>query len=341
MEIKNILVRDDKGQLAEEAFKLDPSLNSLSVKFDPAVTDTRVLTFKPDNVDFASIPNINPSTYQIFLTYNGSLGYTDRIFSTVIEQDSGVFDTANIPETVYNPNDVNAVTDSEVLQDVVVEISMFNGVVDVLNYSEGHLNVGNKDYIVKSRRAFPTYIHTMPNVSLNRVFLDGWYSYTMIVYRDSVVGDAVVKDSYYAVEGFIFKASKDGILGYDAVEDKYYIDTIGGRREYEVENHDYEGQMFQLNNSSGLGGQAGTVFLHSQVLITDDIRDAIIAEVVEIACQNISGCEFMDWQKLTMKRMAAYVMFENGMYEKAQVIIESARKMCLNNGMGANFRCFK
>jgi len=330
MEIKNILIKDDKGILGTDAFKYDPSTEALGVIFDPAQPNTRVLAFSPNNVNFGAVPNMVPSSYQVFVTYNGTLGYSNRMFSTVVAEEHGVFDLTNIPTTVYDPNGVNAVTNAEELQDVVIEISMFNGVVDVLNYSEGYLNVGNKDYVVQSRRAFPTVITSMPHIDYKKVQLDGWYSYTFIAFRDISVGATIIKGIIYGIDGFIFKAPYDGVLYEDAEGYYSYSVSTPPIKGYLEENHNYEDHMFNLNQSSGISGNADTVYLHTQVLITDTIRDAIVAEVIEISCQNNTGCDFMDWQKLSMKRMAAYVMFENGLYEKAQVIMESARTMCLN-----------
>ena len=294
-------------------------------------------------MNFDAVPNLNPSSYVAFATYNGTLGYSNRMFSTVVSQDSGTFSSNNVPILTYNPNGVSSVTDAATLQDVVIEISMFNGTIDVLNYSEGYLNVGNKDYVVESRRAFPTVVSNMPNVEYKQVYLDGWYSYTFVLFRDSVPGNPVFKDNYYSRGGFIFKASVDGLFGEDSLGSGIHItnaDPAGTEfKEYQVENNDYESILFWISGYTGESGQANHTYLHSQALVTDTLRDAIVAEAIDIACDSTTGIEFMDWQKLSAKRIGAYVFFENGIFEKAQVIMESARTMCLNKKVDLARNC--
>jgi hypothetical protein len=43
---------------------------------------------------------------------------------------------------------------------------------------------GEKTYYVKESRAYPTQITGMPNMVGDKVIMDGWYSYTAIIFRN-------------------------------------------------------------------------------------------------------------------------------------------------------------
>jgi hypothetical protein len=45
----------------------------------------------------------------------------------------------------------------------------------------------------------------MPNMVGDKVIMDGWYSYTAIIFRNIAEGATVVKDTFYALNEFIFK----------------------------------------------------------------------------------------------------------------------------------------
>jgi hypothetical protein len=51
-------------------------------------------------------------------------------------------------------------------------------------------------------------------------------------------------------------------------------------------NEDYTQPLFQLNETTGTGAHGNNVFIHSQLLVTDQIRDAI-AEAVSAAFANL------------------------------------------------------
>jgi hypothetical protein len=85
--------------------------------------------------------------------------------------------------------------------------------------------------------------------------------------------------------------------------------------------------LFQLNETTGTGAHGNNVFIHSQLLVTDQIRDAITAEAVSAAfAEPTDYVDFQNWQKLTLKkphRLCFRTAFEN-----AQIIMESAREIC-------------
>jgi hypothetical protein len=48
-----------------------------------------------DNVRLDSVPNIHNSTYKIFLAYNGTLGYSNKVFYSG-KRNQRTFDSSNI-----------------------------------------------------------------------------------------------------------------------------------------------------------------------------------------------------------------------------------------------------
>jgi len=342
MEIQSVLISDTNGSIATDLFKINVDNPAISSWLSDDVAEKRTLNVALNNVRLDSIPNITNSTYKTFLAYNGSLGYSNKVFSTVVLESSGIFDPLNAPAISYNPSEVSMPA-AEDLDDTVIDIKMYNGTVDILKYSEGILNTGEKSYFVKSVRAFPTVITGLPNVSGNKVFMDGWYSYTTIIFRNLSVGSMVIKDNFYGVEGFIFKASDNGQMFIDTVTEDVFIlkdehNTVA-EGIIQTANEDYEQLLFSLNETTGTSSQANNVFIHSQLMVTDQIRDAITAEAVEAAFMDQGDfIDFQNWQKLTLKRMAAAIMFENGLFENAQIILESARSFCNSGKFNTNCR---
>ena len=340
MEINNILIQDTNGDLAEDLFKNHPDEDALSAWFE-VVGKEKVLKLSTNNIRYESVPNINGSTYKTFLTYNGTLDLNNRLFSMVVAEDNGIFRTDDVPVLEYNPR--NAVAFSSIppaeLDNVVIDIKMYNGTVSIITYEGGQLSNGtNGPYRVKSERHFPTKITKLPNEECNRVYLDGWYSYTQIIFRDIQDGDRVVAGNFYGRDGFVFKASNDGRV-YKQTDGDIYIVLDGhslADSVKQVENSDYKELLFSLEETTGISPESNHVYLHSQVLILDEVRNAMLAEIISISCKDKIGCDFMDWQKLSLKRTSAYVMFENGLFEKAQVIIESSRSMCTNTNFSSN-----
>jgi len=333
-DIKSVLVADTNGGLSEEIIKIhidNPALTAWLTSGED-VDKKRILKLSPANVRFDSIPNINGSTYKTFLAYNGTLGYSNKVFSTVVSENSGVFNPSAPPVLEYNPNTV-VMPDIEELEDVVLDIKMYDGTIDVLEYSEGILSQGEKSYFVKARRSYPTQVTSLPNTSGKKVHMDGWYSYTTIVFRNITMGEAVVEGTFYGFEGFIFKASDSGHIFQDGETGNLLIlkegDTILTNGILQVANSDYEELLFSLNETAGLSAQGNSVYLHSQVLVMDEIRDAITSEAVNAAFEDSTDyVDFQNWQKLTLKRVAASVMFENELFENAQILLESARTFC-------------
>jgi hypothetical protein len=141
MDIPSVLISDTNGSLASDLFKIHVD-NPISAITDE-VSKSRMLTVALDNVRLDSVPNIHNSTYKIFLAYNGTLGYSNKVFTTVVKEIKGTFDSSNIPVLSFDPGMVSRPS-REMLDEVVIDIKMFNGSVDVLRYAQGELHNGEK-----------------------------------------------------------------------------------------------------------------------------------------------------------------------------------------------------
>jgi hypothetical protein len=60
-----------------------------------------------DNVGLDSVPNIHNSTYKIFLAYNGTLGYSSKVFTTVVKEIKGDFRLVKYPVLSFDPGMVS------------------------------------------------------------------------------------------------------------------------------------------------------------------------------------------------------------------------------------------
>jgi hypothetical protein len=130
MDIPSVLISDTNGSLASDLFKIHVDNPTISASLTDEVSKSRMLTVALDNVRLDSVPNIHNSTYKIFLAYNGTLGYSNKVFTTVVKEIKGTFDSSNIPVLSFDPGMVSRPS-REMLDEVVIDIKMFNGSVDV------------------------------------------------------------------------------------------------------------------------------------------------------------------------------------------------------------------
>jgi hypothetical protein len=115
---------------------------------------------------------------------------------------------------------------------------------------------------------------------------------------------------------FIFKASDNGQLYIDAATNNKVILRPGDNTTAQAavqKNEDYTQLLFQLNETTGTGAHGNNVFIHSQLLVTDQIRDAITAEAVSAAfAEPTDYVDFQNWQKLTLKEWPHRLCFRTG-----------------------------
>jgi hypothetical protein len=103
---------------------------------------------------------------------------------------------------------------------------------------------------------------------------------------------------------FIFKASDNGQLYIDAATNNKVILRPGDNttaQAVQQKNEDYTTCCFNLTRLQEPGPME-TMYLYIQLLVTDQIRDAITAEAVSAAfAEPTDYVDFQNWQKLTLK----------------------------------------
>jgi hypothetical protein len=115
-----------------------------------------MLTVALDNVRLDSVP-IHNSTYKIFLAYNGTLGYSNKVFTTVVKEIKGTFDSSNIPVLSFDPGMVSRLVVRCWMK--LIDIKMFNGSVDVLRYAQGDCITEKNILRKESRLSYSNYRH--------------------------------------------------------------------------------------------------------------------------------------------------------------------------------------
>jgi hypothetical protein len=336
METKSILVKDTEGLFSKELYKLYPELSAVSVGFD-YTTAHQEMRFTADNIRYSSLPGGGKSlSYATFLTYNGTMGYDGRVFSTVVNKSHGVFNYADIPSLLYKPNEYISNLHIPTAASSVLEINQLTSSIRIFDYSTLPYTFNDRTYEVKYEHSYPVIVTGLPNIVNKTVFLDGWYSYTHVIFRDVEVGGPVTAGKVYAYIGFIFVASHSGSFNLAPITKNpiiYEAGFVGTPPKYyeQVNKRDYETILFYLGTTDTTDPQAGAMFVHSQVLVLQQIKDAIVKEVTGASACYKTACDWMDWQKLKLKQVSAYVLFDNLSFEKAQIVVESSRSMCLGN----------
>ena len=344
MKIKSIEIMDTHGSLKEPGVKHEEDRPALTGWFENEA-GKRVLKLSPGNLYFEKL-NGPPGkvTYKQILQYNGTLSTSTKTFVQTLVDESMEATQFIAPVLTYSPNGL-ILPDMEYIDEMVLDLSFHTGQADVLEYKEGSLTQGEKTYKANVfRHGYPAVIAEFPNVEDELVYLDGWYTYTFIRFIDVENYSPAVKGEFYAYNGTVMEASKSGKfwvrgsdifilptwIGTATSED---INTEANNTLPEVEMgkspEDISNLRYKTLSLEGVGGKYSRAMLDSQVLITDEIRDAIVKEVLCTAKNDVSSaCDFADWQKLTLKREAAFVMFENELFRNAQKIIESSRRVC-------------
>jgi hypothetical protein len=109
----------------------------------------------------------------------------------VVKEIKGTFDSSNIPVLSFDPGMVSRPS-REMLDEVVIDIKMFNGSVDVPGMRRESC-ITEKTYYVKESRAYPTQITGMPNMVGDKVIMDGGIH---IHYFRNIAEATVVKDTF-------------------------------------------------------------------------------------------------------------------------------------------------
>lgn len=337
MKINSIEIQDTYGSLKEIDLKIDASRQTLSGWFTDAETMTkRILTLSPSNIDFETLNGeAEGVTYKQVLQYNGTLNTKSNIFTQILVDKTTIAKVFHAPTLEYSPDGLPISYEEDYIDERVLDLDFHTGQADVLEFRQGELRQGEKKYRTEVwKHSYPTIVRNYPNVDDNVVYLDGWYTYSFVRFVDITEGQILTAGRHYGYKGEVFKCTVNG-SAYPTDKGVFVSEESDGEpRILEIfpmgkTVEDIKSMRSEVATAEGPGDLNGRAFLDSQILITDEIRDEIIAEVI-CASENIvkSNCDFLDWQKLTISRQAAYVMFENGLFRNAQKVIEASRKMC-------------
>ena len=326
MNIPLVCVKDTHGALAYDILKHDIEDQAASAK---DVDGALHITYS--NINYLSIPGAIPTelTYKFYLTYNGTNG-RNALYSTVVMDEEGELDITALPEFIYTPEGFSQKIEDMPQELENLDITYYTNEANILQFKPVVSHCDGSVTLTVMRHTYPHSVKYPPNVSNQRVNYDGWYTATYAVFKDLQDGDNVVKDSLYSYKGVVGKARANGTVFTD--NGKVYIANMV---EALVEIS-YEEFILYSNNLTGIESNAPGHIANSQLLVTRDINSAIIESVKEVNasysddCDNL--CEIGDWQKLQQKRIASCILFKEGSFKKAQVVIESSRKSCGING---------
>jgi len=325
MNIPPVIVKDTHGALTYDILKHDIEDTALeAVDIDGSLH----VTYR--NINYKSIPGVIPGslTYKFYLTYNGTNG-RNSLYSTVLMDEEGILDLKDQPEFVYSPKEFakDVINVPERLKNI--DITFFTSEANILQFKPVEsICDGTTTYTVMSHK-YPHHIGSPTNVSSKQVNYDGWYTATFAVFKDLKAGDCIIKDEVYSYKGVVGKAAASG----DVVENGGEL-YIGDDLEALVELT-YDEFILHANNLTGIATESAGHIANSQILVTKDINAAIINSIKKVnedTCDNCSNlCEIGEWQKLQQKKLAAFILFREGDFKKAQIVLESARVSCSTN----------
>lgn len=326
MNIPLVCVKDTHGALTYDILKHDIEDQAADAK---DVDGALHISYK--NINYLSIPGADPAdlSYKFYLTYNGTNG-RNSLYSTVVLDEQGLLEITNTPEFIYKPEGFSEKM-SELPPGVEnLDITYYTSEANILQFKPVVSQCDGSVTMTVMRHTYPHNIKYPPNVSNERVNYDGWYTATYAVFKNLKNGNKVVKGSMYSSNGVVGKAIKTSNV-YVRDNGVAYI----GEKEA-LEPITYEEFILFSNNLTGIESNAPGHVANSQLLVTKDLNKAIIDSIKEVNasysddCDNL--CEIGDWQKLQQKRIASCILFKEGSFKKAQVVVESTRQSCGING---------
>ncbi|MCK5788260.1 MAG: hypothetical protein KAH32_04650 [Chlamydiia bacterium] len=326
MNIPLVCVKDTHGALAYDILKHD--IEDQSIKAEDKEGELYI-TYK--NINYLSIPGVDPRelTYKFYLTYNGTNG-RNSLYTTLLMEKESILDISSPPIFIYSPEGFSKkyVETPEELENL--DITYYTNEANILQFKPVVSHCDGSTTLTVMSHNYPHSIKYPPNISNQRINYDGWYTATYAVFKNLVKDDYVTKGALYSNAGIVGKAKDFGEV---FIEDgiAYFTED-----EEALEEITYEEFILAANNLTGIESNSSGHIVNSQILVTKDINTNIIESLTNINSSYTDDCdtlcEIADWQKLQQKRIASCILFKEGAYKKAQVIMESARKSCSING---------
>jgi len=334
MNIPKAVTKDSHGALTSVLQKLGTeTCVSAEVLYDDARKP--VLSINYNNIDYRSIitDTGRGKTYGFVLSYMGTMG-RKQLYSQVVVEDNGKLNAAEPPEFKYSVDGLYYTQDVKP-DDVVLNINFYTGEANILQFKGVPVGGNNPPFqsVYKYSYSYPFTMNSLPNRSGVDSFFDGWYNAIYVIFNDVLEGNQAIKGDVYGYAGEWGLASASGTFGINNNDELVILDYAGNITLAFDLDSTYEEKMLAIGRLEGNDTFTVGMMADSQILVTEEINNAIVTEIRNIACDPAcdDACTIADWQKLQQKRLGAYINFIEGEFRKAQVILESARKSCSIN----------
>lgn len=335
MDIKLVEPKDTHGALAYDVFKIDieESVIQAWLSDDPHKGENTVLNFIPGNIDYRAIPGIGLGslTYKNVLTYNGTMYRNTSTYAQLLIDEESELDIHNPPEFKYTPDNLMYPKNAEA-SDVILNIDFRTGEANILQFKGVPVGGNNGPFEAVYRYTYPFSTSKLPNTRDGKVYMDGWYTNTFVIYKDKQPGDLVVEGDIFSFKGGVYRAAISGTLTANAQLFIIVDVTVMPPIIREPTTVTFEQFMLDINRDDSIATHSPQYSATTQLLITSELNEAAINQIIDTATSTECDekCAIADWQKLQQKRIGAYIQFTQENFRKAQVIVESSRAVCAN-----------
>lgn len=342
MDIRVVETMMTSGSLADPAFRIDGSLENISLDWD---NDDQSLAVVDTNMNYSILPwqLYDDMVKKVFLTYNGWSCDGAKLLETVVAQSADDADVNQIPgfynsnawvftpgEFHYNPA-ILELTDISQYSQMPYDWSAGFTVVKQFLTSQANVSPNLGAYTAFYRA--PQLTNFVPaNVEGNKIYTDGWYtSYVCTVKKwtgiqppVSGTGDIV----WYGDRFWINLTGASGALAINPTTQTIEPDSTNWAPDPNFE----QWQTLMMNNVGPAEVDDPIYFVESQHLVTVELNQAILNELKK-CCECCDKPNFWEshmdtYQKLIQKRLGAWVQFNSQLFHEASCILESARPLC-------------
>lgn len=334
MDVPLAYPKDSHGIITNDGNKIDPFESVLSASVEH--TSTADHTYSPtlhiayDNIDYNNIPNfpLGDITYKYILAYNGTMSRSKGLYSQVLDTKEGQLAVDMPLAFKYNPQELQYTQGTEA-EAVILDVNFYTAEANILQFKGVPVGGNNGPFTNVYKYSYPFNMSYTPMSEYNKTYFDGWYTSTLVLYRDVTHNLTAIAGEVYAFRGVVGKANASGVFDISSTG-VLTIYADGVYTEDPLTPLTYEEFILESNNLMGVNSHDTGVLANTQILVTDELNNAIINELKNISCDPACDdtCSIADWQKLQQKRLGAYIYFTEDDYRKAQVIIESSRSVC-------------
>lgn len=346
MDIRVVETIPTAGSLSDAAFRVNPDIENISLDYDHEQKDLALID---RNVNYTALPWQlgDELVKKTFLTYNGISCETRQLIQTVVNESADEDSTEqldgynNSNQWTYKPSNFRLPgtypTTSNPLDTANWPYDQSQGITVVKQFLGGESGLVENNYKA-FYRAPVQHSFELANAEGTNIYTDGWYTSYTIACKTWTSADAALTASvskgqivYYPLQSkFYLNLTGDSAAPITDPNDA--LNTIPDTTNWR-ENPTFEEWLAFLKVNMGPAMIDDPVyFSEQQHLVTADLNDAIKKELLKIAC----SCDSKDfgmsvietWMKLTQKRVASLIKFNQGVFKTAQKIIETTRATC-------------